>query len=161
MQDNVTMTERDKMGLFQTKYSVAILVNSPHKSLWKWGNTLWNKKSDSKTGVWNYWTLSYLNHSMISPCPHYTFSEYLNIMYVLLQARQQITNHGISSSIRNNHLIAMVIMCPDLFKITTQINNFWRASIWIGIRPRYVQNNNLRVLIHRKWIRWYFWCHRT
>lgn len=35
MQDNVTMTERDKMGLFQTKYSVAILVNSPHKSQWK------------------------------------------------------------------------------------------------------------------------------
>lgn len=86
---------------------------------------------------------------------HYTLSESenLNIMHVLSQAGQQNTNHGISSSIRNNHLIPMVIMCPDLFKITTQINNLWRASIWIGIRPRYVQNNNLRVSIHRKWIK--------
>jgi len=53
-------------------------------------------------------------------------SENRNIMHVLLQAGQQNTNHGISSSIRNNHLIPMVIMRPDLFKITTQINNLWR-----------------------------------
>lgn len=29
MQDNVTMTERDKMGLFQTKYSVATHLFAP------------------------------------------------------------------------------------------------------------------------------------